>query len=709
MSTKLSAAELKRRIAEKTEASAIPAAAAKKLRLEPIADVSKLPGMSQFPAKAGARIPYFDVNGRERPKVCRVRYMEETRSGFKLAAGAKPMRYVQTPGSPVHVYFPPLINWKDIVDDPGQELIITEGELKAACATAHGKPTLGLGGVWSFRSTKHLRALIDDLEQIAWDARHVYICYDSDAVSNPMVVQAEHALATELSARGATVHVIRLGAIDAFEADLDAVPTGEETAIKQVKLGLDDFIAQYGIGEFERIMSGGTKMENGVGVFPFEENRRLLEYNGRYVYVRSPSVVHDLKTGLTMPPERFVNWDKANDFLEVRHETKDGNFKMEKVRLARAWIEWPARNEMEKLVFEPGCSRIYEGSLNTWQGWGTPEPKKGCVKRWHKLLDHVFKGSPAAERRWFEQWLGYPLAFPGTKMLTAVLVWGPTEGTGKTLIAEAMRQLYHPEHSVNISDAQLEDEGNEWAVNKQFILADDITGKNSRQLHNRIKTLITQSKIYINPKYINPYHIRDCMNYYFTSNDADAMQVSDNDRRVFVHEVRNTARLDLAFSEDFVNWIESAEGRAALFYYFQHLDYTGFNPKAPAMETHAKKDMASISKGELASWVSRLAQYPDEVLGGANMRGDLFTAEELLAVYDPMGDKKATANGLARFLGPAGIPKAGHGALHCATGVRRLYIVRNQDKWRDADNKSLIAEFDRHRLAQVAARKPKKY
>jgi hypothetical protein len=60
---------------------------------------------------------------------------------FAQAAGVKPSRYTQPRNTGVCAYFPQLTNWEALASkDPDEPLLITEGELKAAKATAGRLP-----------------------------------------------------------------------------------------------------------------------------------------------------------------------------------------------------------------------------------------------------------------------------------------------------------------------------------------------------------------------------------------------------------------------------------------------------------------------------------------------------------------------------------------------------------------------------------------
>src|SRR5690606_12491893 len=85
------------------------------------------------------------------PKFYRVRYLAKGNSVVDLATN-KSQRYAQPPNTGVCAYFPRILDWEAIAKNAEDDIYITEGELKAACACAHDFACIGLGGVWSFRA-----------------------------------------------------------------------------------------------------------------------------------------------------------------------------------------------------------------------------------------------------------------------------------------------------------------------------------------------------------------------------------------------------------------------------------------------------------------------------------------------------------------------------------------------------------------------------
>jgi hypothetical protein len=608
------------------------------------------------PETAGYVIPYFDSNGKK-TKFYRVRYVESTLTGFSALTGRKPLRYNQPPNTVNEVYLPPYIDWKAHFAS-NEPLIITEGEKKSAAATKEGLPTIGLGGVWCFMSKRIEAPLLPIFDEMNLDKRTVCICFDSDAATNPDILMAEETLARRLIEKGANVYIARI------------------PARKGRKVGLDDYIQAYSARKFQRNIL--------LNAFEYSRSKELHRMNADVVYIRELGLVYDHTHDMRLSPTSFTQHAHSNRWINVATTDKEGNTKMVRKSAAKLWLEWEHRAELSGMTYAPGKPRITEDDeLNVWKGWGVDDAVRGDVTPWVHLLDLLFDGTPKS-RQWFERWCAYPIQHPGVKMASAAVMWGVSQGTGKTLCGHTLMRLYG-RNATEVKDSDLEDARFAWAENKQFVLADDITGHNNRKLSNMFKTMVTQKTLHINPKYVPSYSVPDCINYYFTSNDPDAFYLDDKDRRFFIHEVLIDC-LPEELRRRFVKWRDSDAGISALFYHLLQLDLGDFDPQAPALQTSAKQDMQHISKSDLGAWVAKLKEEPDTVLNG-KFKGDLFTAEELHVVYDPLGVKRASPNALARELKRSGfvkmVPPAG-GAYRICGRQLRLYCVRNPAQWKKA-------------------------
>lgn len=635
----------------------------------------------QFEAQPALVIPYYDpLTGKPLrphkawPDFYRLRYLGEGQvKGFAEAAGVKPSRYTQPRNTGVCAYFARCVDWADMADD--EPLLMTEGELKAAKACFEGFPTIGLGGVYNFRSTAQGIFFLPELEAMNWVRRKVTIVYDSDYANNPMICSAINALADELAERGALPHVATLPDVYAEE---------------NRKTGLDDFLVERGDDELLEILKEAE---------PLGISRRLWAMNKEVVYIRDPGMVVATKTRQKMDCSKFsAHSDWATASVAERKVRPNGSIVIEKVPAAPVWLKWPMRQAVDKVSYLPGQERFVEQDdgltvLNQWQGWGV-QPEKGDVKPWLQLIDFLFTGAEPAAKKWFLDWCAYPIQFPGTKLFSAVIVHGRHTGTGKTLAGYTLARIYG-QNFIKIKSKDLYDTW--WAENRQFVLGDEISGSDKRAEADMMKAMITQEEININIKYIPQFSVPDCVNYYLTSNHADALFLEDEDRRLFVHEVTSPP-LPLDFYQKYDRWLKKEKGAAALMHWFQERDLSGFMPMGPAFRTAARERMIMSGKSDIQMWLAELRENPDGKLrlGQLHHQRDLFTSAELLSMYEHEHERqigKVTVNGMSRALATAGFKHVSDSPLNSSDGRQgRYYAVRNIDKWGKVKDRKLLVK-----------------
>lgn len=644
-----------------------------------------------FEAKPALVIPYYDVDGKPLkshptwPEFFRIRYLGKDVSFTDATGAKKPLRYSQPGDTGVCAYFPQLVDWKTLAGDYTEALCITEGELKAAKATAEGFPTIGLGGVFNFRRAKDGVFFLPELEKFVWARRRVFIVYDSDYQSNPQICNAINALAEELQERGALCNLVTL----------ENVYEDEER-----KTGLDDYLVERGSAAFDKLLDNAE---------PLAITRALWQMNEQICYVADPGFIINMRNGTKIPVATFTSHsDWATASVAERLVQPGGGVSYKKISAAGQWVKWPLRKRVTKLSYMPGKERFCEDQgeevYNAWSGWGV-EPKAGDVKPFLKLFDFVFEGLSKEEKDWVLDWMAYPIAHPGTKLFSALIVHGRKTGTGKTFIGYTLGRIYG-KNFIEIKNENLHDTW--WAENRQFVVGNEISGSDRRQDADAMKNMITQETMNINIKFIPQFTIPDCVNYYLTSNHADALWLEDEDRRFLVHEVTQDEPLPLAFYVSYEKWLDSEGGAAALMHWFQQRKLSHFNPKGPPPRTAARDRMVNMGKSDVDAWCAELKSSPNATLRFGQMKHvrDLFTSKELLEMYhrdnDSAGANKVTPGGLARALARAGFKQAYDGmpipTLDGKSG--RYYIIRNRDKWVKGKNARELAKH----IAQSPAR-----
>lgn len=596
-------------------------------------------------------IPYDPANPRG---FYRIRYLEDPPRGFKQ----KPIgKYSQPPGSGVEAYLTPGIDWDIIWRDTSVDAIITEGELKAACACNRDFATIGLGGVYNFKTKD--TSFLPILETCDWHGRNVYICYDSDAKTNAQVRMAMDRLVGKLRERGANVRIV----------DLPHDP-------RYAKVGLDDYLVAHTDEEFKELLAAARDADP-PEFFAMNEDVAYIQNIDRFA-----SLNDDL------PPMTLSTFTNSSDYAGLTYDVPTfngrGEASFKSTYVAPAWVKWLRRHVRKAIVYEPGQPRLIDAGLNRWPGWGC-ESKKGSVKPFLELTDYLFDGEDAKHKEWFLDWCAYPIQNPGVKLAQAVVIHGVVQGTGKTLLGLLVGDIYG-DNFYPLTSADLRSAFNSWAHYRQFIVGDEISTGDKREINDRMKAMVTQETVSINIKHQPQFLIRDCINYYFTSNHPDAIYLENFDRRFFVVRVPHMQPRERAFYQNILAW-RRANGAAHLRYWLEKRNIdSSFSSGMAAPRTRARQDMVMAGMSDLDRWCAELKDNADAMLvvGQLRHQRDLFTARELLSIYQRDHDphQRVKIGGMTNALSRAMFDQVYDGKpVRANAGQARYYAVRNAHKW----------------------------
>jgi len=210
---------------------------------------------------SGLIFTYFDTAGSI------YRWGKEGLPFFRIRPDSGTSKYLSPKGSPSFIYFPRTTtshSWERL---DGITLLITEGEKKALCATLHGIPCLGLGGVNSFRTGeecseghRHLGALVDEVNLLA--AKKVITIFDSDIVHKPEVAAAIKSFSFAVCGayrekERQTSGSVRPRKVLSLNQKLlySLLPN-----LPRNKIGLDDAIARFGVNAVTELIENGLPL-----------------------------------------------------------------------------------------------------------------------------------------------------------------------------------------------------------------------------------------------------------------------------------------------------------------------------------------------------------------------------------------------------------------------------------------------------------------
>lgn len=659
---------------------------------------------SEYRKSPAIVIPYYQPDGRtlmrferdgQAHPFCRVRYLDRGAASF---AGKKAPKYGQPIASGIRAYFTPLIpNWTDILSNPDEPVLITEGEKKATAAAIAGFPTIALGGVFNFMLGGS-DALLPELEAGKWARKDVYIVFDSDAALNPNILAAEARLVDELQRkRGARCYLVRL------PQDGDA------------KVGIDDYLLAHGAQGLVSLLQKAPSL----GAL----DAKVVALNKSCAWIERENLVYDIEAKMFIPKESFV---VGSRFSTLEHITAGGKQRSDpkRISVAKTWLTHPHAQRFSEILFRPSEGATVLGdngrqALNMWTGW---EPHNGNVKPFLELSAHLFQNMRPEDRDLPLKLIAYKAQNPQEKVPLALVLLGP-QGCGKTLWGECVRDAFG-QYGIDVTPSALAGEFQGWLEKSLFALINEAKGEDIERSSEQLKALISDLRRPMNEKFRPVRQINTYTMYCITSNKRAVGAFSADDRRMIVIDC--PAKREAEFYHDYVKPWKAAGGARSLLGWLLSWDLKGWRPPATAPMSPEKfmayteslsavqrlaEDMRSASKQTVLMWLDQAAMWAQEMEISSNPHlaaearavkanvahwaiRDWYTPEELAMIFPQvvqslLGSKfnrSTPAGAISRELRDAGVPY-----LTCADDPRgfkwqgriaQFLVVSNFNEWR---------------------------
>ena len=204
--------------------------------------------------------------------------------------------------------------------------------------------------------------------------------------------------------------------------------------------------------------------------------------------------------------------------------------------------------------------------------------------------------------------LAFVYANPGKRVQWAFLLWG-IEGNGKTYFYRLMEKLMG-RNARSATTSMIERPFTDWAINVQLIGIEEIriSGVNKWAILDKLKPLISNPTITVEPKGLTSYHAPNFASYFMTTNHQDAVPASDNDRRYCVVFSKHRTKKELisshggedALRDYFDNLFSGMERRPdAIARFFLNREYSAdFHPQGRAPTTGGMDEMRGANVSE---------------------------------------------------------------------------------------------------------------
>lgn len=136
------------------------------------------------------------------------------------------------------------------------------------------------------------------------------------------------------------------------------------------------------------------------------------------------------------------------------------------------------------------------------------------------------------------RWCATLIARPDIRMGYGMLLISEAQGVGKTTLGSSILAPLVGSQNVSYpSESDINNDFNGWLAHKRLAVVNEIYSGSSWKAYNALKSVITDTQLTVNQKYVRQYEIENWCHVVACSNSMRALKMENDDRRWFYPEV----------------------------------------------------------------------------------------------------------------------------------------------------------------------------
>jgi hypothetical protein len=335
-------------------------------------------------------------------------------------------------------------------------------------------------------------------------------------------------------------------------------------------------------------------------------------FSQRFVYARHRNVVHDRLRPLQpgMLPATFTvytaSWRYRTPNKQMRYHASE-------------WLNTTKRIEVDAEGFRPDEADLYTDKVSDTEMFNTyidhrgrfyPETRSTSLLT--RILGHIrylFPDEGDYDRAL--SFLAWTVHRPEVRIQFALLHVAVHHGVGRGRLKQLMTNMLSGRYMRTASLADFATgQFNEWLYQSLLVVFDEVRQRGVKfTIQDKMRELITETRMLINMKYGMKADADIFANLIFMSNHIDALQIPNEDRRLWVVLHTDTYK-DTDYYKELSKDIDDPEALREFFWFLKRhmVSDVSFDPHGRAPDTEAKESMKEESDSEMMATVRNVIE-----------------------------------------------------------------------------------------------------
>lgn len=333
--------------------------------------------------------------------------------------------------------------------------------------------------------------------------------------------------------------------------------------------------------------------------------------------------------------KKFVFQDKKKLVVAYENEcyTKTlDNGKEKKIQYIKEWVEDPNQLVYEDANVYPPPLTCPANVFNLWKsspyeaqpftGLDDPEIDHDAVERFVRHID-IICGRVPEQTEWILSWFAHSIQKPCEKPEHALNLIG-NQGIGKSTILNTFSKLYGAGKTLETQTPERDCWGNfnSGMANAYLVILSETDKRNSFGADGKIKALITDYPMWINPKGKDQFEIISYHRVVQLTNTADPTKTSKDDRRNWILRCNDELKGNDAYFTELNEALARPNALRSIYWSFKIYDISNWNfrkvPKTKYHETIIEHNRNPISIF-LEAFVLQRIQMDEVVITGTDL------------------------------------------------------------------------------------------
>lgn len=386
-----------------------------------------------------------------------------------------------------------------------------------------------------------------------------------------------------------------------------------------------------------------------------------------------------------------------------------------KTQIASFFHKSATVTRVDAVDFLPNAGEVFEANgrtfFNTWNGFETKPYTSPVTDNDVEPFLYYVRSVVACDNQehsqWVLAWLADLVQRPEKKPGTALVLVG-IEGTGKTFFGEVLVQgLVGPKLFTMYNDFdRVVQKHNTQLEGKLFVCLNECVQKYNKKGAEAMKSLITESRVVVEPKGVKPYDVNSFARFLLTSNDEEGaafLASGTNDRRYTVLRTSDKHAGDHRYWTVARAWFEDSVNMAKIMRWLMDHNYEKSLINRPVM-SDAKLVAIQSSASDFDIWLSTVAESKELFQGDVSKDqciqriDNKWVAQGDTSVWPEEVSTRALYDSYKEVAGKYGIAEFSFVLRLKDRGILSEKAVRRNARYFDRDNIKIDTKVNVHTI-----------